>query len=82
MTAVDLVADHIVDPADPVDSVVDLTADSPVALEVDLVLDPDLVLRSVEAFLLFTISVLCAVLCTVKCLDDLCLGCLDSSSGK
>ena len=66
IVTVDSVADHVVDPADPanlVDSVVDLThlADSPV--------DLDPVLRSAEAFL-FTISVLCAV----KHLDDLCLG--------
>ena len=73
IVTVDSVADCIVDPADLVDSVVDPTypADSPV--------DLDPVLRSAEA-LLFTISVLCVgVLCTVKCLDDLCLG---STFGK
>ena len=48
---VDLVADHVVDPADLVDLVVDLK------YPVDLYSDP--VLRSDEAFLLFTISVLC-----------------------
>ena len=52
--SVDLVADHVVDPADLVDLVVD--PKYPVDLSVDLYLDP--VLRSVEAFLLFTISVL------------------------
>ena len=57
VVTVDLVADHVVDPADPanlVDSVVHLThlADSPV--------DLDPVLRSAEAFL-STISVLCVV---------------------
>ena len=57
VVTVDLVADHVVDPANSaglVDSVVDLThpADSPV--------DLDPVLRSAEAFL-FTIPVLCVV---------------------
>ena len=62
--SVDLVADCVVDPADLVDLVVDLK------YPVDLYT----VLRSVEAFLLFTISVLCAVFC-VECLDcNLCLG--------
>ena len=58
--SVDLAADQVVDPADPVDSVVDPK------YPVDLCVDhyPNSVLRSVEAFLLFTISVLC----------DLCLG--------
>ena len=85
--SVDLVADHVVDPADHVDLVVDLKY---------------LVLRSVEAFLLFTISVLCDVnvecldcnvclgstidhclcnLCASKCLDE-CNFCLCSSSGN
>ena len=70
LTTVDSVADWVIDPADLVDSVVDLI--HPADLPVDL--GP--VLRSAEAFL-FTISVFCAV----KCLDDgnLCLG---SSSGK
>ena len=53
--SVDLVADCVVDPKDLVDSVVDLKY--PVDLPVDLY--SDLVLRSVEASLLFTISVLC-----------------------
>ena len=60
---VDLVADLVVDLKDLVDLVVDLK------YPVDLYM----VLRSVEAFLLFTISVLCD-LC-VECLDcNLCLG--------
>ena len=67
---VNLVADHVVDPEDLVDSVVDLKY--PVDLPVDLYSDP--VLRSDEAFLLlFTISVLC-----VECLDL----CLCFSSGN
>ena len=68
---VDLVADHVVDPGELVDLVVDLKC------PVDLYM----VLRSVEAFLLFTISVLCAVFCVEHldlCLcfssDNLCLG--------
>ena len=67
IVGVDLVADHVVDPADLVDCFVD--PKFPVDLPVDLYLD--LVLRSVEASLLLTISVLCAVFC-VKHLD-LCL---------
>ena len=64
--SVDLVADHVVDPEDLVDLVVD--PKFPVDLPVDLYSDP---LRSVEASLLFTISVLCAVFCVERL--DLCL---------
>ena len=66
--SVDLVADCVVDPADPVDlaDLVDLAVD-PIH-PVDLCVDLYLALGSVEAFLLFTISVLC-----VECLD-FCLG--------
>ena len=62
---VDLVPDHVVDLANLVDLVVDLTH------PVDSCVDLNLVLRLVEDFLLFTISVLCVGV--VKCLDDLCL---------
>ena len=43
IVAVDPVADHVVDPVDPVDLVVDLTC--PADLPVDLVVYPDPVLR-------------------------------------
>ena len=74
--SVDLVADHVVDPVDLVDLVVDPK------LPVDLCVDLYLVLRLVEAFLLFTISGLCVVcvFCIVKCLD--CNLCLGSTSGN
>ena len=78
--SVDLVADHVVDLADLVDSVVDLKC------PVDLCVDLYLVLRSVEAFLLFTISVCCDLclgrstfdhcvcnFCASKHVDDLCV---------
>ena len=52
---VHLVADHVVDLQDLVNLLVDLNF--PVDLPVDLY--SDLVLRSVEASLLFTISVFC-----------------------